>query len=301
MKKIVGKYESYSRGNDIYNIIVSDLEKNNLNLKVTEDQLNSLTIGKAYEFTYETKVGEVRNTHFLKKATLIEEVLKADELSHALKTLYEYAPIEQAELKKQIDQFLNEITNKNFKIIVDGLYKKYENKFFVHPAATKFHHAFVGGLAYHTLNMLKGSKVFLDIYPFLNKDLLYAGIFIHDLAKIDEISGIDGEYTNEGILLGHLVIISNEIERIAIKNKIENSEEALLLKHVGISHHGIPNFGAAKKPQTGEALLIWYLDNIDARLETLGLELEKTEAGKFTEQIGVIDRMRFYKPKLEDK
>lgn len=301
MNKIVGKIDSFNRGKEINNVTIFDLNKNPFNIKLTNQQLETLTIGRAYQFVYETTKGEVRDTHFLVSANLIEEVLEKDELSLALKTLYQYAPIELKDLKNQINEFLLEIKNPNFKLIVDELYKEYEKQFFVHPAATKFHHTYVGGLAYHTLNMLKGAKGFLEVYPYLNKDLLYSGIFIHDLAKIDEISGVDGEYTNAGLLLGHLVIITNKLEKLAIENNLENSEEIMLLKHIGISHHGLPNFGSAKRPQTAEALLIWYLDTIDSKLETLGEELALINKGTFTANIPVLDKMRFYKPNLEEK
>ena len=93
-------------------------------------------------------------------------------------------------------------------------------------------------------------------------------------------------------------MLAIEIEKAALKHKLENSEEALLLKHIAISHHGLPNFGSPKKPQTGEALLIWYLDTIDSKLGPLGDEYEKTNIGEFTNNVNVLDRMKFYKDKL---
>ncbi|MBE0700567.1 MAG: metal-dependent phosphohydrolase, partial [Acholeplasmataceae bacterium] len=75
----------------------------------------------------------------------------------------------------------------------------------------------------------------------------------------------------------------------------EKSEEVLLLKHMILSHHGQFNFGSPKKPQTGEALLLWYLDTIDSKFTVLGEALEETNEGLFTTMVSVLDRMRFYK------
>ena len=78
---------------------------------------------------------------------------------------------------------------------------------------------------------------------------------------------------------------------------LEKTEEALLLEHIVISHHGQAAFGACKKPQTAEAAAIWYIDTIDSKFRVLGKELEKIEAGEFTDTIGVMDKTKFYKIK----
>ena len=76
----------------------------------------------------------------------------------------------------------------------------------------------------------------------------------------------------------------------------ENTKEALLLEHMLISHHGMPQYGSAKKPLTAEALVLWYIDTIDSKFRVLGDELKRTENGSFTESIGVIDKSKIYKP-----
>src|SRR5690606_28018425 len=163
---------------------------------------------------------------------------------------------------------------------------------------TKFHHAYIGGLAYHTLTMLKLVDAMLMVYDYLNKDLLYAATILHDISKVDEISGVDGEYTTEGLLLGHLVMASIEIDKAATSLGLDQTEEVLLLKHLIVSHHGQLNFGSPKKPQTGEALLLWYIDSIDSKFTELKSALESTKSGEFTQSLAVLDKMRFYKPKM---
>lgn len=297
-KKVIAKIETFNIGDHFCNMAVTDLNKKIFSIKFDKSDLKNFEIGKAYLFEVSVLELEDKTSNTLINATLIEDALEGKELSEALLKLYEYAPLNHEQLKKGIESYLNKIENKNFKLITEEIYNKFKNKLYIHPAATKFHHSYVGGLAYHTLSMLNLVSPFLVQYPYLNKDLLYAGIILHDLSKIEEITGVDGEYTTEGLLIGHLVMLAIEIEKAALKHKLENSEEALLLKHIAISHHGLPNFGSPKKPQTGEALLIWYLDTIDSKLGPLGDEYEKTNIGEFTNNVNVLDRMKFYKDKL---
>ena len=298
-EKVIGKVDTFNIGEHYCNMAVADLDKKVFSIKLDKEEVNNHEIGKAYLFEVVVTETENKKSFNLIKSTPIEDALEGKELSEALLKLYEYAPLNREELREGVEGYLNQIENKNIKLITDELYKKYRNKFYIHPAATKFHHSYVGGLAHHTLSMLNLVEPFLKQYPYLRKDLLYSGIILHDLAKIDEITGVDGEYTAEGLLIGHLVMLAIEIDKAASKHNIENSEEALLLKHIAISHHGIPNYGSAKKPQIGEALLIWYLDTIDSKLGPLGNEYEKTNEGEFTNIINVLDRMRFYKDKIK--
>ena len=80
--------------------------------------------------------------------------------------------------------------------------------------------------------MLKLIEPMLNVYTYLNKDLLYAATILHDISKIDEMTGVDGEYTKEGVLIGHLVMGSIEVEMSALKLGYQDTEEVLLLKHL---------------------------------------------------------------------
>ena len=158
------------------------------------------------------------------------------------------------------------------------------------------HHAYVGGLVHHCLSMLHLADAFIANFSYLNKDYLYAGIILHDIGKATELDGVvDTAYSLEGQLIGHLVIGAIDIANAAKELGYEGAEEVLLLKHMLISHHGLPQFGSAKKPMTPEALALWYIDTIDSKFRVLGTELEKVEKGSFTENIGVIDKMKIYK------
>src|SRR5690625_4874569 len=298
-KDVIAKIETFNIGDHYSNMAVIDLNEKVFSIRFSKKDLNNFEIGKAYLFKVNVEELEDRTIHTLIKAELIEDALDEETLSEVLPKLYKYAPISRKDMRKGIEGYLNKITNKNIKLITNELYKKYQSKFYVHPAATKMHHAYVGGLAHHTLSMLNLVDSFIKVYPYLKKDVLYAGIILHDLGTIDEMTGLDGEYTKEGQLIGHLVGLAIEIEKVAIKHNIEDSEEVLILKHIAISHHGLPHYGAAKRPQTAEALLIWYLDTIDSKLGPLGDEFDETAEGEFTNSLNVLDRIKFYKDKIK--
>lgn len=295
---IIGKVENVNSGAHFCNITIATKEEH-LNLKLDFEQLASITVGQIYEFEA-LAVTKVEDELILRLVSFkpIEDVLDSKELSELLSFFYVYAPIPMIEIEKGIEGFLNKIDNKALFEITNEIYKTHKKKFYMHPAATKFHHAYVGGLSYHTLTMLKLVDPFLSVYTYLNKDLLYAATILHDMSKITEISGVDGEYTKEGLLIGHLVMQTIDIDQVAKNLGYENLEEVLMLKHMILSHHGQLHYGSPKKPQTGEALLLWFIDTIDSKFTVLGEVLETTQEGQFTQMVSVLDKMRFYKPKL---
>src|SRR5690606_6207923 len=299
MEKIIGKIESINKGPNYCNTTIILEDKKHLNIKLDLGQDALLQLGKIFQFEIESYLKE-EVTHYKAISFIpVEQAnLDNDRMAELVQSFYEHAPIKIAEIKKGIEGYLKKINNPVLKAVTTEIYKKYEGQFYLHPAATKFHHAYVGGLSYHTYVMLSMVDPMTNIYPFLNKELLYAGTILHDISKINEMTGVDGEYTTEGTLLGHIVMGSIEIDKAAVKLGFENSEEVMLLKHMMISHHGQLNFGSPKKPQLGEALLLWFMDTIDSKFTELGTALEETKSGEFTQSINVLDKMRFYKPKL---
>ena len=296
---IVGKVEGINKGENFYNTTVLIEDNQHINIKL-ENNETDLALGKMYCFTVRTEERNENEIVFVNESfKMAEEVLSDDELEKYLKMFYEYAPMGLKDIKKEVESFLNAIDNKVIYEITKHIYQKNIKQFYLHPAATKFHHSYFGGLSYHTLSMLRLVEGFIKEYPYLNKDLLYSGIILHDMAKIDEISGVDGEYTKEGLLVGHLVMGTVNIDRVAHELGYQETEEVLMLKHIILSHHGQLIYGAAKKPQTGEALLLWYLDTIDSKLRVLGEQLELTNEGSFTQSVAVLDKNRFYKDKIK--
>jgi len=144
--------------------------------------------------------------------------------------------------------------------------------------------------------MLKQAKALCDIYPTLNRSLLYAGIIAHDMGKVKELSGpVATTYTVEGNLLGHISIMSDEVANIAREHNIEG-EEVMLLRHMILSHHGKYEYGSPKLPMLKEAEMLHFIDNIDARMQMFDKHMKKVEKGQYTERIFALENRQFYKP-----
>lgn len=298
---IFARVDHVNRNNKYINLTVTLSDLSIDNLKVNEEQFNNITIGNVYNMNIECTNNGTRNQNSVVSFELALNMKFSKELEAALRVFYTCTTQSIFELKKRIESYLNSINNKVIKDITFDLYKKYENKFAVYPAATKFHHAYIGGLLFHTVSMLDLCDKYVEIYPSLDRNYLISGVILHDIMKIEEFeSPVSSDYSLEGQLVGHLVMGAIEIDKIASKFKYSDKEEVLILKHILISHHGQLAFGSPKKPMTKEALLIWYLDSIDSKLRVLEEEIEKVDEGTFTNNIMVLERSRFYKTKKED-
>lgn len=210
------------------------------------------------------------------------------------------APMSVDEIKSQMQSFIFEIENANLQRITRHLLQKYDEAFFTFPAASSHHHNFISGLSYHVFTMLQIAKGLCEIYPNLNKSLLYSGIILHDMGKVRELSGpIATSYTLEGNLLGHISIASEEVAEAARELGIQG-EEVLLLRHLILSHHGKLEYGSPKLPHVKEAEILHFIDNIDARMNMFDKAFKKIEKGQFTERIFGLENRQFYKPEKLD-
>lgn len=213
---------------------------------------------------------------------------------------YEFASIDIEELQNQISSYIEKIDNEVIKNIVVRLIKQNYKDYFMHPAAMSMHHNYYYGLAYHVYSMLKLSDACLRLYSYLNRDLVYAGIIIHDIGKLIELTGPKGiEYTKQGNLLGHISIGSNMLFKAALELGYEDTEEYLALNHIVLAHHGQNDYGSPKEPLIAEAALIYLLDFTDSRLASLEKEILSTEEGNYTNPIATFDRKAFYVPKIK--
>ena len=159
-------------------------------------------------------------------------------------------------------------------------------------------HRYIGGLATHTCGMLKIGMALCDIYPSINKDYLLAGIILHDLGKIEELSSpVVTEYTTAGKLLGHISIVDARLLDVGKQLKLEDSEELMILRHMVLSHHGKYEFGSPILPETLEAEILTYIDNIHAKINIINKAFEEIKEGEFTQKIFAMDNRVFYKHK----
>lgn len=168
------------------------------------------------------------------------------------------------------------------------------------PAGVSLHHAYLGGVLEHTLQLLELAELMLPRYPGLNRDIVLTGLFLHDMAKARELKFDSAfSYTDEGHLLGHLVMGALWLQRKADQTREQYGQAVprdalLVLHHILISHHGQPEYGAAKIPATPEAVFVSRLDELDAktqmtidaasRKDDSSRGLKSLQDGRFTEK-----------------
>lgn len=169
-------------------------------------------------------------------------------------------------------------------------------RFKLAPAAMSYHHAYLGGLLEHVLSLIELGDVVCEHYPSLRGDLVLAGIVLHDIGKIDELSYRRSfRYTTRGQLVGHisigLEIVSEKMRQTpefpaALKDQID---------HIILSHHGQLEFGSPKEPMFPEALVVHCLDNLDSKLESMRAQYvqDQDRPGEFTARNPALKRELF--------
>ncbi|MDR2726773.1 MAG: HD domain-containing protein, partial [Deltaproteobacteria bacterium] len=141
-------------------------------------------------------------------------------------------------------------------------------------AARNVHHAWAGGLLEHMLGVARLCLALAGLYPELDRQILLVGALTHDLGKLWELSGgLTNDYTDEGRLVGHTGLGLEKLAPHIRKSGLE-PELALHLRHLVLSHHGLPEYGAAREPLTAEAFALHHADNVDARLAQLRVLFE---------------------------
>lgn len=204
----------------------------------------------------------------------------------------DYLPASEKDIEQMYKELMgiaHTVTNQYLRKLISVFFL--ENADFIknfkkHSAAKRVHHGFIGGLLEHTLSVVKICSFISDNYPYLSRDLLITAALFHDIGKVKELSCFpENDYTDDGQLLGHIVMGCELIGDAAAK--IEGFPPVLLreLKHCILSHHGEFEYGSPKKPALAEAVALHYADDMDAKLETFK-EAIATPAGQSGEWTG---------------
>ncbi len=186
-----------------------------------------------------------------------------------------------AKLTARLRELLKTIDNPHLRALVDCFLidDEFLRKYTTAPAGIRNHHAYQSGLLDHVVTLLTIADRIAGLYPDLDRDLLMAGIFLHDIGKVDELSYDRAfGYTDEGQLVGHLVMgVEMLREKAAEACKLTGEpfprELLLRLKHMILSHHGTLEFGSPKLPMTPEAIALHHLDNLDAKVHAFTREI----------------------------
>ena len=226
---------------------------------------------------------------------------KKDEVD--MSSLIPCAPYDPKAMLAEVIRTADHIADKDLRLIVCALLDRAGDKLLTFPAAKQMHHAERSGLLHHMTTMLKSARAILTVYPQLNESLLLAGVIVHDLAKIDEMEadtlGLVTEYSIDGKLLGHIVRGVVNIQTAAEKTGA-SLKKAMLLQHMILSHHGIPEYGSPMAPKFPEAEVLHTIDTLDARLYEMDEALGRAIPGGFSEKVWGLDNRQLYRIPEED-
>ncbi len=197
---------------------------------------------------------------------------------------------------RELLDHIAEVDHPELRTLLERLCEEHGEAFKTFPGAMKIHHSVLGGFLEHTLSVVKSCLYFAGKYPGLDSDLLVAGAVCHDIGKLKELTILPTfSYTEAGHLIGHILLGRDMVRDVA--RTIDGLPEELLLKleHLIVSHQGEPEFGAPKVPMTLEALVLHFVDNLDAKLNIMQRHLaEDTTEGPFTSWHNLLGR-RLYK------
>ena len=207
------------------------------------------------------------------------------------------------QMLEQLIQISKTVENRHLARLLAAFFedKAFVELFKTAPAAKKMHHAYLGGLLEHTLSIARLIQAVAGHYKGIDEDLLLTGGILHDIGKIYEFSyETHIDYSDAGRLLNHIVIGVEMLEKkIASLNDFPK-DLALVLKHMIVSHHGTRDFGSPEPPKTLEAIILYYLDELDAKVTGvrafMEAEDESAEGGTWTSYHRVFERF-FYKGK----
>jgi 3'-5' exoribonuclease len=182
------------------------------------------------------------------------------------------------DLWRQLTGYVESFTEPNLKLLLKtllddpqlaGLYRQA-------PAARQLHHAWLGGLLEHVVSLLNLGDRVAPNYPMLHRDLLLSGVILHDIGKVRELAWDVGfEYTVEGTLLGHIQMGIEMVEKTIDSLPDFPPRLKTLVLHMILSHHGKLEFGSPKLPMIPEALVLNFLDDLDAKMQAVAGEFEK--------------------------
>jgi 3'-5' exoribonuclease len=239
---------------------------------------------------------------------IIEQMAAPKDGSFDLADLIPTTTKDVGQMFLRVTEICQSIQNRHLAVLVQAYLDdaKLMEDFRRAPAAMSFHHAFLGGLLEHTLNAMEVGDAVCKFYPLLNRDLVISGIFLHDIAKTWELSyAVSFGYTDGGQLVGHVVKSAMWVEE-----KAKKAEEMLgepvprelidVMQHIILSHHGQPEFGAARTPSTPEAIAVHVVENLDAKM-MMALSATRGEAsaaaaeGNWTEYVKALGG-RLYRP-----
>ncbi len=209
------------------------------------------------------------------------------------------------DMVKRLDAIIEGIKDAHIKRLLKSIFEDPDirARFMIAPAAKGMHHPYLGGLLEHVLSICGLAGLVAGHYgESINKDLLVAGAILHDMGKIYELSYEKAfDYTDEGRLLGHITIGIELVDRKIRQINGFPRELEVLIKHMLLSHHGHLEFGSPKRPKTMEAIILYYLDDLDAKVSSVKSLIEGDSTETWTPYQKLFERFIYRGPRAQDK
>ena len=252
------------------------------------------------------RVGGAVQTYRDKLQLKVDRIEAVDQSALKMNDFLAASSRNPAAMESELDQRLSEITDPFLnKLLRRIFHDSEEGERFQHaPAAKGIHHAYRGGLLEHSLSMARVASLLADHYRTVDKDLLIAGALLHDIGKTVELQSEVGviDYTDIGRLKGHVVIGSEFLARVAAEIEDFPTELLTHLQHLVLSHHGRQEFGSPVVPMTPEALLLSFIDDMDAKMslvDQLSSKM-KSEGRAWSDYQRSLERYLLLKPAHKD-
>lgn len=258
----------------------------------------------AFEILKCAKVGEVfeinatADTYQGKPSPKLENArkLEDEEVDAIRESLAQVSPFNPKEMQNELYQIINDISHAPLRETVRYALDSTNGAFFTSTAAVKMHHAYIYGLLEHTLRCAKTARALLPLYPLIDKDLTLAGTILHDIGKtIEYTQTLAPERSRAGILQGHVVLGYKLVRKAGLKNSL-SADILERLEHIILSHQGEPEWGAAVRAATPEAVFVSCVDNFDAKMGALEAAIEASLGDEFAEVGALRSKVLTLKP-----
>ncbi len=210
-------------------------------------------------------------------------MLEGDELESVVDSLAPVSPYNPEDMRAELFSFIESIEDTALRETVLYAINDVGESFFKSTAAVKMHHAYVFGLLEHSLKTARMAASLLPLYPFVDRDLALAGCILHDIGKVMEYSQtLVPERTRIGMLQGHVVLGYRIVRKAGLKNSL-NKDLLSRLEHIVLSHQGEPEWGAAVRAATPEAVFVSTIDNFDAKMGAIEAAIRSAAGAEFVD------------------
>lgn len=273
------KLQKSSNGSSYYAITLSD-KSGEIRAKIWSDKIDIIKGLDKFESGDICRVSGVSQSYQGNLQLIISNMEKALETDYEMSDFLHTSKISKSELLDKLNTYISRIENKHLKKLITNIFEDAELKerFVTSPAAVTYHHAFIGGLIEHVVEMLDISEPYLKWYPEANSDIVWAGIIVHDIGKTEELEKVGASFTFSlrGKLVGHI----SEGVQIVYNHLPEDFPDLLWsqIQHIILSHHREVQYGAAMVPCTIEAAIVSICDMGSAFVRQYHQAIEESPA-----------------------